>query len=66
MNLRSAAFFALVGMAMLTILLTWNLVVNFLGVMRGYIPDMALLTSFVQWLDSVSLLVFFAVFQRER
>jgi len=35
-------------------------------VMRGYIPDMALLTSFVQWLASVSLLVFFAVFHRER
>ena len=66
MNLRSAAFFALVGMAMLTILLTWNLVVNFLGVMRGYIPDMALLPSFVQWLASVSLLGFFAVFHRER
>ena len=64
MTLKNAAFLALVGMVLLTVLLTMNLINNVSGVVRGFIPVMALLISLVQWLASVSVLVFFAVFHR--
>ena len=48
MSLKNAAFFALVGMVLLTVLLTRSLIINVSGVMRGFIPAVALLTSLVQ------------------
>jgi hypothetical protein len=62
MTLKTASFFALTGMALLTVLLTVNLIVNVSGVARGFIPMMTMLTYLVQWLASLGLLVFFAVF----
>ena len=64
MTLKSAAFFALVGMALFMVLLTVSLIINVSGVVRGFIPAMALLTSLIQWVAGLSLLVFFAVFHR--
>jgi hypothetical protein len=64
MTLRNAAFFALIGMVLLTVLLTLGLIVSVSGVVRGLIPAMALLTSLVEWVASLSVLVFFAVFHR--
>jgi hypothetical protein len=62
MTLKNAAFFALVGMAMLTVLISVNLLTDLSGVARGLVPYMAMLRSLVEWLASLSLLIFFAVF----
>ena len=64
MTLKNAVFFALAGMAMLTVLLTVDLFVDVSGVLRGLIPAMTMLSLLVEWLASVSLLVFFGVFYR--
>jgi hypothetical protein len=65
MTLKQAAFLALSGMALLTVLLTANLISNIGAVARGIIPEMALLTSLIYWLASVSVLLFFAVFYKK-
>jgi hypothetical protein len=64
MTLKNAAFFALIGMALLTVLVTVGLITNVSGVMGGYIPAVAVLTSLIQWVASLSLLVFFIVFHK--
>ena len=64
MTLKSAALFALLAMALLTLVLTVNLIVNVSGVMRGFIPPVTLLTSLIQWLASVGVFVFFLVFHK--
>jgi hypothetical protein len=64
MTLKNAAFFALVGMVLLTVLLTVSLIVDISGVARGLVPAVTLLASLVHWVAGVSLLVFFAVFHR--
>ena len=46
------------------VLLTVSLIINVSGVVRGFIPAMALLTSLIQWVAGLSLLLFFAVFHR--
>jgi hypothetical protein len=66
MTLKNAAFFALVGMAMLTVLITVNLLTDLSGVAHGLVPYMVMLKSFVAWLASLSLLIFFAVFYRKQ
>jgi hypothetical protein len=66
MTLKNAAFFALVGMAMLTVLISVNLLTDLSGVARGLVPYMAMLRSLVEWLASLSLLIFFAVFYRKQ
>lgn len=62
MTLKNAALFALIGMVLLTVLVSVTLIRNVSGVMGGFIPDVTLLTSLIEWLASVGLLVFFAVF----
>ncbi len=64
MTLKNAAFFALVGMVLLTVLVTIRLITDISGVLGGYVPVVALLTSIVQCVASVSLLVFFVVYHR--
>jgi len=64
MTLKNAALFAVVGMVLLTILLTVNLIENLSGVVRGFIAAVALLRSLVEWLASLAVLVFFVVFHR--
>jgi uncharacterized membrane protein YdbT with pleckstrin-like domain len=66
MSLKNAAFFAVIGMVLLTVLLTVSSIVNVSGVVRGFIPAMALLTSLIQWVASLSVLVFFVVFHRSQ
>jgi hypothetical protein len=66
MTLKSAAFLAVVGMAMLTVLISVNLLTDVSGVARGLVPYMAMLKSLVEWLASLSLLIFFAVFYRKQ
>jgi hypothetical protein len=66
MTLKQAAFLALAGMALLTVLLTANLISSFSGVARGIIPAVALFTSLIDWLASLSVLLFFAVFYKKQ
>ena len=66
MTLKQAAFLALSGMALLTVLLTAHLISDFAGVARGIIPAVTLLTSLIDWLASVSVLLFFAVFYKKQ
>ena len=64
MSLKNAAFLALIGMILLTVLVAVSFISTVLGVMRDVVPVMALLTSLVHLLASLSLLVFFYVFHR--
>jgi hypothetical protein len=47
MNLKSAAFLALVGMILLTVLLIADFINLFLGVVRDIVPVVMLLRSFI-------------------
>ena len=64
MNLKSAAFLALVGMILLTVLLIADFVNLFLGVMRDIVPVVMLLRSLIYTLASLAVTVFFWVFYR--
>jgi hypothetical protein len=64
MTLRSAAVFALIAIALLTILVTVRLVVDLSGMVRGFVPAITVLASLIEWLASLSLVVFFAVFHK--
>jgi hypothetical protein len=52
MNLKTAAFLALIGMALLTILLAADFINVVMGVMRDVVPAMALLRSLIYLLAS--------------
>jgi hypothetical protein len=64
MSLKNAALLALIGIILLTVLVAAGFISSVLGVMRDVIPVMALLTSLVHMLASLSVLVFFYVFHR--
>jgi uncharacterized membrane protein YkvI len=64
MNLKSAAFLALIALGLLSVLLFADLITNVLGVLHDVIPVMALLKSLVYTFASVSLAVFFFVFHK--
>jgi uncharacterized protein YybS (DUF2232 family) len=64
MTLKSAAFLALIGTILTTILLVYNFVFAVLNVMRGLIPLDTLLTSLIYAFASVTLMVFFYVFHK--
>ena len=64
MNLNSAAFLALIGSLLLTILLAMDFINTVLGVVRDVIPAMTLLRSLVYAFASISVMVFFYFFNR--
>jgi hypothetical protein len=64
MTLKNAAFLALIGLTLLSVLLLADFITAVLGVMRDVIPVMALLKSLVYTFASVSLAVFFYVFHK--
>ena len=64
MSLKTAAFLALVGMALLTILLAADFINAVLGVMRDVVPAMALVRSLIYLVASLTVTVFLYVFQR--
>jgi hypothetical protein len=66
MTLKNATFFAIVGVAVWTILLAVDFVVKLSGVARGFIAADALLASLIQFVAVLSLLVFFVVFRRSQ
>jgi hypothetical protein len=66
MTLRSAALFALIGMTLLTVLLLAGFIRDLLSFVRDVIPPIALLTSLIHVLASVSLTVFLYAFHKSQ
>jgi hypothetical protein len=64
MNLKSAAFFALVGMALLTLLLAVTFIRDVVSLLAGAIAALAVLISLVHLLASLSVAVFLYVFYK--
>jgi hypothetical protein len=64
MNLKSAAFLALVGMILLAVLLIADFINVVQGVLRDLIPAVMLLRSMIYLLASLTVTVFLWVFHR--
>jgi len=64
MTLKTAALLALVGMSLLTAVLLTHLIIDAEGWIRDVVPAMRLLTTLIYVLASVSVTVFFLVFQK--
>jgi len=64
MALKNTAFLALVGMVLVTILLIAGLITDVSGVVRGLIPAMRLLTSFIYAFAGLSVVVFLYTFHK--
>jgi hypothetical protein len=64
MTLKNAALLALIGTVLVTALLVWTFVFNFLNVLRDLVPPVALLSSFIYAFACFSVAVFFFVFHR--
>ena len=64
MTIKSAAFFALIGTALLTILLAAGFIIDVVGLAQGVTPAMSLLTSFIHAFAALSMAVFFYAFHR--
>jgi UPF0716 family protein affecting phage T7 exclusion len=66
MNLKSAAFFAIIGTALWTVLTAVNFVRSVSAVASGLAPAVNLVTTLVQFVAALSLLVFFGAFYRSQ
>jgi len=64
MSLKNAAFLALIGTLLLTILLAADFIKTVSGVLNDVVPAMVLLRSLVYLLASLSVTVFFYVFNK--
>ena len=64
MTLKTAATLALIGTLLLTVLLAIDFVDSVLAVVRGLIPAMAVLRSLIYLVASLTVTVFFYVFNR--
>jgi hypothetical protein len=66
MTVKNAALLALVGMTLVTILLIAGLITDVSGVVRGLIPAMRLLTSFLYAFAGLSVVFFLYAFHKAR
>jgi len=67
MNLKSAAFFALIGMTLLTVLLAVGFIRDVSSLSAGAIAAITVLISLIQLLASLSLAVFlYAYYKSQR
>jgi hypothetical protein len=66
MSLKNSAFLALIGMALLTILLAADFINTAAGVMHDVVPAIALLRSLVFVLAALTVTVFFYIFQKSQ
>ena len=64
MTLKSAALFALIGIALLTVLLAVGFIRDVTSFSAGVLAAMALLKSFIKLLASLSVAVFLYVFHK--
>jgi len=65
MTLRQTAFLALIATILLTALLVWDLVFNILNVLRGLVPAVIVLRSFIYAFAAFSVAVFMYAFHRQ-
>jgi hypothetical protein len=66
MSLKSAAFFALICMALLTIMLAFGFIRDVSASMAGAIATVTVLASLIHFLASLSLTVFLFVFYKSQ
>jgi uncharacterized membrane protein YuzA (DUF378 family) len=66
MTLNKAALLALVGMTLATILLVVGFIGDVFGVVRGLIPAMRLLTSFIYAFAGLSMVMFLYAFHKSQ
>jgi hypothetical protein len=64
MTLKNTALLALIGTILMTALLVWTFVFNFLNLLRGLVPAVTLFSSFIYAFGCFSVMVFFYVFHR--
>jgi hypothetical protein len=64
MTLKGAALLALIGMILVTALLTWDFVFTLLNVLQGLVPAVKLFSSIVYALGAFCVTAFFFVFHR--
>jgi hypothetical protein len=64
MTLKSAAFFAVIGMALLTILLALDFIRDVSAILAGAVAAVTVLTSLIYLLASLSVTVFLYVFHK--
>jgi hypothetical protein len=64
MTLKSAAFFALIGMILLTVLLAVGFIRDVSAILVGAIAAIALLKSLIHLLASLSVTIFLFVFHK--
>jgi len=64
MNLKNAALFALIGMALLTLLVMADLIIDVSGVMQGLVPAVRLLRSLIYAFAALTMLVFLYAFHK--
>ena len=62
MTLKNAALLALIGMVLLTVVVGVSFIVSLAGFLRGVVPAIPLLASFIRVIATLSLAVFFWVF----
>ena len=63
MTLKNAAFLAFLSTLLLSVLMLWRLVMDILNVMSGLIPSNTLISSLIYTFASVTVTIFFFVFQ---
>jgi len=64
MTLKNAAFLALVGMILLTILLAVGCIVSATGFLNGVVSAAAMLASVIRVFAALTLVVFFFIFHK--
>jgi uncharacterized membrane protein len=64
MSLKNAAFFALIGMALLTILLALGFIRDVSALLAGAMAAVTVLVSLIHFLASLSVTVFLYVFYK--
>jgi hypothetical protein len=65
MTLKNAAFLALIGTILTTLLLVYNLIFSVLNVIRGLIPLDTLFSTLIYAFASLTVAVFFFVFHKQ-
>jgi hypothetical protein len=66
MTLKSATFFALICMGLLSVLLLFGFARDLSGVLRGLVPALHLVESMIYLLASLGLTIFLYVFHRNQ
>jgi hypothetical protein len=65
MSLKNAAFLALIGTILTTVLLVYNLVSAILNVTQGLVPAMTIFPLLIYSFASLTVAVFFFVFHKQ-